>query len=72
LTDIGIKQAIQAGSWIKENIGENFDRYYTSEFVRYTLVNKEKKERRRKKEKAAGCNPKQNILSHNYTCLANA
>lgn len=34
LTDNGIKQAKEAGTWIKENISETFDRYYTSEFVR--------------------------------------
>eukprot|EP01113_Clastostelium_recurvatum_P032405 TRINITY_DN4166_c0_g1_i1.p1 TRINITY_DN4166_c0_g1~~TRINITY_DN4166_c0_g1_i1.p1 ORF type:complete len:346 (-),score=81.51 TRINITY_DN4166_c0_g1_i1:25-1062(-) len=34
LTDKGIAQAKVAGSWIKENIGEKFDRYYTSEYVR--------------------------------------
>lgn len=34
LTDKGIKQAKTTGQWIKENIGEKFDRYYTSEYVR--------------------------------------
>lgn len=34
LTDNGIKQAKVAGDWIKDNIGDKFDRYYTSEFVR--------------------------------------
>jgi NAD+ kinase len=34
LTDKGIEQAKIAGKWIKENIGEKFDRYYTSEYVR--------------------------------------
>eukprot|EP01114_Cavostelium_apophysatum_P016733 TRINITY_DN4817_c0_g1_i1.p1 TRINITY_DN4817_c0_g1~~TRINITY_DN4817_c0_g1_i1.p1 ORF type:complete len:353 (+),score=45.77 TRINITY_DN4817_c0_g1_i1:44-1060(+) len=34
LTDKGVEQAKVAGKWIKENISENFDRYYTSEYVR--------------------------------------
>jgi len=34
LTDKGIEQAKVAGKWIKENIVEKFDRYYTSEYVR--------------------------------------
>ncbi|XP_049848826.1 uncharacterized protein LOC126316776 [Schistocerca gregaria] len=34
LTDKGIMQAQIAGKWIRENIGEVFDRYYTSEYVR--------------------------------------
>lgn len=34
LTDVGIDQAKVAGQWIRENIGDRFDRYYTSEFVR--------------------------------------
>lgn len=34
LTDNGINQANLASSWIKDNIGDSFDRYYTSEFVR--------------------------------------
>lgn len=34
LTDRGIWQAEKAGEWIKENISEVFDRYYSSEYVR--------------------------------------
>eukprot|EP01112_Ceratiomyxa_fruticulosa_P021756 TRINITY_DN7777_c0_g1_i1.p1 TRINITY_DN7777_c0_g1~~TRINITY_DN7777_c0_g1_i1.p1 ORF type:complete len:412 (-),score=78.75 TRINITY_DN7777_c0_g1_i1:372-1607(-) len=34
LTDKGIAQAVRAGEWIRENIGDRFDRYYTSEYVR--------------------------------------
>jgi len=34
LTSKGIEQAKIAGEWIKKNIGEKFDRYYTSEYVR--------------------------------------
>eukprot|EP01132_Coremiostelium_polycephalum_P004533 gene4533-5649_t len=34
LTDKGILQAKIAGKWVKENIAEIFDRYYTSEYVR--------------------------------------
>jgi broad specificity phosphatase PhoE len=34
LTDKGVQQAKVAGAWIKENIGEKFDRCYTSEYVR--------------------------------------
>jgi NAD+ kinase len=34
LTDKGIAQAKVAGKYIKEYIGEKFDRYYTSEYVR--------------------------------------
>lgn len=34
LTTKGIEQAIIAGEWIRKNIGETFDRYYTSEYVR--------------------------------------
>jgi broad specificity phosphatase PhoE len=34
LTDLGREQAIAAGKWIKENISENFDSYYCSEYVR--------------------------------------
>jgi NAD+ kinase len=34
LTDQGVMQAKAAGEWIKENIGDSFDRYYTSEYVR--------------------------------------
>lgn len=34
LTDKGIQQAQVAGQWIRENIGDKFDRYYTSEYVR--------------------------------------
>jgi len=34
LTDKGIQQAIVTGKWIRDNIGEKFDRYYTSEYVR--------------------------------------
>jgi phosphohistidine phosphatase SixA len=34
LTDKGIKQAKVTGEWIRENIGDQFDRYYTSEYVR--------------------------------------
>eukprot|EP00028_Trichosphaerium_sp_Am-I-7-wt_P002048 CAMPEP_0168533552 /NCGR_PEP_ID=MMETSP0405-20121227/17176_1 /TAXON_ID=498012 /ORGANISM="Trichosphaerium sp, Strain Am-I-7 wt" /LENGTH=350 /DNA_ID=CAMNT_0008559697 /DNA_START=37 /DNA_END=1086 /DNA_ORIENTATION=+ len=34
LTDIGVAQAKIAGKYIKENIGANFDRCYTSEYVR--------------------------------------
>ncbi|GAM18015.1 hypothetical protein SAMD00019534_011900 [Acytostelium subglobosum LB1] len=34
LTDKGIKQAKIAGKWVRENVAQNFDRYYTSEYVR--------------------------------------
>jgi len=34
LTDKGIQQAKVAGQWIRDNIGDKFDRYYTSEYVR--------------------------------------
>lgn len=34
LTDRGIEQAGIAGKWIRENIAENFFRYYTSEYLR--------------------------------------
>ncbi|GAM17271.1 hypothetical protein SAMD00019534_004460 [Acytostelium subglobosum LB1] len=34
LTDKGILQAHAAGKWIRENIAQVFDRYYTSEYVR--------------------------------------
>lgn len=34
LTDKGVKQAKVTGEWIRENIGDQFDRYYTSEYVR--------------------------------------
>lgn len=34
LTDLGVEQARQAGVWIRENIGEEFGRYYTSEYER--------------------------------------
>eukprot|EP01118_Nematostelium_gracile_P015019 TRINITY_DN5947_c0_g1_i2.p1 TRINITY_DN5947_c0_g1~~TRINITY_DN5947_c0_g1_i2.p1 ORF type:complete len:286 (-),score=76.89 TRINITY_DN5947_c0_g1_i2:31-888(-) len=34
LTDKGIEQAKVAGKWIKQNISDRFDRYYTSEYVR--------------------------------------
>jgi broad specificity phosphatase PhoE len=34
LTDRGCDQAILTGSWIRENIGETFDFYGTSEYVR--------------------------------------
>ncbi|EGC40153.1 hypothetical protein DICPUDRAFT_146978 [Dictyostelium purpureum] len=34
LTDKGVLQAKIAGKWVRENIAEVFDRYYTSEYVR--------------------------------------
>ena len=34
LTDLGIRQAQQAGVWVRENIGEQFDRYYVSAYTR--------------------------------------
>jgi len=34
LTDFGRQQAVIAGKWIKENIGEKFDRFYCSEYTR--------------------------------------
>ncbi|EGG17959.1 phosphoglycerate mutase domain-containing protein [Cavenderia fasciculata] len=34
LTDKGILQAKIAGRWVRENVAEVFDRYYTSEYVR--------------------------------------
>jgi NAD+ kinase len=34
LTDRGCEQATAAGTWIRENIGEKFDRYYVSEYIR--------------------------------------
>jgi NAD+ kinase len=34
LTDLGRDQAREAGEWMRTNIGEHFDRYYVSEYVR--------------------------------------
>lgn len=34
LTDLGREQAVQAGRWIRDNIGHRFDRYYVSEYLR--------------------------------------
>ena len=34
LTDKGREQARVTGNWIKQNISENFDRYYCSEYIR--------------------------------------
>ncbi|MFH0831220.1 MAG: phosphoglycerate mutase family protein [Parcubacteria group bacterium] len=34
LTLKGIEQAKRAGQWIRENIGQSFDRYYCSEYIR--------------------------------------
>lgn len=34
LTDKGIGQAQAAGRWIRERLGQSFDRFYTSEYVR--------------------------------------
>lgn len=34
LTDRGVEQAQQAGIWVRENLGTNFDRYYVSEYIR--------------------------------------
>lgn len=34
LTDLGVEQAQQAGAWLRENIGSEFGRYYTSEYER--------------------------------------
>ena len=34
LTPEGRQQAIKAGEWILKNIGENFDKYYTSSYTR--------------------------------------
>ena len=34
LTDEGREQAKETGDWIKKNIGDKFDRYYASPFVR--------------------------------------
>ncbi len=34
LTEQGVEEAKVAGDWIKENIGGEFDRYYTSEHIR--------------------------------------
>ena len=34
LTDKGREQVRMAGEWIRENIGDRFDRYYVSEYVR--------------------------------------
>jgi NAD+ kinase len=34
LSDLGIKQAKLAGDWIRGNLSNRFDRYYTSEYVR--------------------------------------
>lgn len=34
LTDKGREQARMAGEWIRQNIGDRFDRYYVSEFIR--------------------------------------
>jgi len=34
LTELGVEQAESAGAWIKSNIGQSFDRYYCSEYVR--------------------------------------
>lgn len=33
-TDQGVNQALIAGKWIHQNIGNAFDRYYTSEYLR--------------------------------------
>jgi len=34
LTELGIEQSKLTGKWLKENISETFDRYYTSEYLR--------------------------------------
>jgi NAD+ kinase len=34
LTDLGREQARIAGAWIRDNVGDHFDRYYTSEYIR--------------------------------------
>eukprot|EP01156_Anaeramoeba_ignava_P011577 Anaeramoba_ignava/a484023_17.p1 GENE.a484023_17~~a484023_17.p1 ORF type:complete len:182 (-),score=57.65 a484023_17:23-568(-) len=34
LTNLGQEQARIAGEWVRKNIGEKFDRYYTSEYLR--------------------------------------
>ena len=34
LTDTGRRQAMIAGTWIRDNVGAPFDRYYTSEYLR--------------------------------------
>lgn len=34
LTEEGVKQALAAGKWIRENIGEFFDLYYVSDYIR--------------------------------------
>lgn len=34
LTDLGIWQSQKAGGWIRENIGNCFDRYYSSDYAR--------------------------------------
>ena len=34
LTDRGREEARAAGEWVKTNVGDKFDRYYTSEYVR--------------------------------------
>lgn len=34
LTDRGIEQARAAGDWVREHVGEQFHRYYTSEYLR--------------------------------------
>lgn len=34
LTNLGIKQAISAGAWLKEQFPQGFDRYYVSEYFR--------------------------------------
>lgn len=34
LTNLGIEQAKDAGNWIRQNIGSEFDRYYSSNYLR--------------------------------------
>jgi len=34
LTELGVRQAEQAGEWIRANIGEHYDRYYVSSYTR--------------------------------------
>jgi NAD+ kinase len=34
LTDLGVEQAHQAGTWTRHNLGETFDRYYVSAYTR--------------------------------------
>lgn len=34
LTDLGVRQAREAGGWLRQNVADRFDRYYVSEYLR--------------------------------------